>query len=64
MTSKKTRSVNLSAIPKAKRQEAWARLQRDYPDHAALLKDPMMVALRKKFNPSAIYLDLPIKDET
>lgn len=64
MTAPKTRRVNLSAIPKEKRQEAWEKLQRDYPDHAKLLEDPMMVALREKFKPRAIYLDLPIKDET
>ena len=63
MTAPKTRRVNLSAIPKEKRQEAWEKLQRDYPDQAALLEDPMMVELRKTFNPIAIYIDLPIKDE-
>ena len=63
MTAPKTRRVNLSAIPREKRQEAWEKLQRDYPDQAALLEDPMMVELRKTFNPTAIYIDLPIKDE-
>lgn len=62
MSEPKTRWVNLSRIPPEKRQEAWERLQRDYPDQAAYLQDPLVVLMKETFQ-AEISIELPIKDK-
>lgn len=53
------RRINLSRVPKEKRQEAWARLQKKHPAHARLMNDPLVQAVREKFN-AQVIVELPV----
>lgn len=56
--SSDARRINLSRIPKEKRAEAWARLQKDCPAQADLVRDEYVQALHKAFG-ADIIIEIP-----
>lgn len=55
----RTRQINLSGIPEAKRAKAWARLQRKHPALAAWCVDPCVQALKTAFDADLI-IEVPV----
>ena len=56
--SSEIRRINLSRIPKEKRAQAWEKLKKKYPDQAAWVQDPIVQAIRDRFN-AELIIDLP-----
>lgn len=55
-----TRRLNLTRVPRERRQETWEWLQREYPDQAAWVEDPLVQEMRRHFN-AEIVIHLPEK---